>query len=1089
MTQTDFESFVDTNDNKNDNNLEDHFDIPDDCQNETNITSIRFGRRIWKSVTNIDQRCIPVITMMSDVKIKSTAPYFSFPYMEKSSDDDVKIVGDLFDYALTGKMPDEKIKKKCNQKHNVVKKDSAEQIKLKNSMQKIKEKIDKINTYFNPQTKLWDFNARINSLFDSLEINAYVLLKIIEYFEYFYNHDLEEKTYEIIIIAYRFLDMLKNNNQFSSLLKTKLSDQLEKLEIKTNYEPKNVLNKFKRLTVYNKYEYILPNTKGLRPMDHQIELLTSIMESFYTTDKNKKNFFRKYTVMAGYGKTTTVVAIGKLFQEMNKLQTYSKNRIRLVFACNIDSVRLEVIKMLHYTGITYGNVAYKETGDKTARYWDIRQYQGREVLNPTVLITGPEFAFDVIKYFESKGEHIVLFYDEPTVGADNPTSIYIKDNAKLLLNLPGKTILSSATFPEKIDTILNLHEIRFPGINLSLPSISCTDVKIGCQTFTFNQTAFPIYSGIKNKTELQQLSSAITSNPFLKRMCTFETLESLHNLIIKHNVRMNFDFNAWKKNISNMNPNSISLCALELLKMFSNLSDSCIASVFQIGGDKNNTKIKMDELLNKWTLQMDGMTLIASKNPVDFVKHNFSAFIDTVNSKYDIRAALEKYDLAMEKYEKLLEDKRKAEETAAKKVLVKDEGGNVIGSTHLEGGLEKFKDIKEPNFEFPESCQINSEGNCFHLCHKKNGICKHKTHNQMFPSAIKKTFDGRYRLGEIHYDSDLIILLLCGIGVWSKNINNDYYKEFVLEYASQGKLAYVIADETICFGTNYPFTRVFIDNDFANQHSMETIMQVIARGGRLGLSYEASAYLPDCLISRFCDYVKTGRDTIFDEGKNICNQVMTEYEKQTMKIFDELQKETQKMFDLYSNINKKFYNQCKEKIEINIVFLIEANEREEELLKFTDKEKESADDESEQEDEDKDDQQDKSQINFNIQLNKNDNQKVNNEKLVDEWDEMLDEILQNQEEQTKTTHTIKTFNNIQTSNNWRNEPRASDNRRNNSGTLTSYSIKSNDWRDSMYSVNKSKNNFGSNWRENNTGKTYNNENSANNEKYVPPSRR
>jgi hypothetical protein len=112
---------------------------------------------------------------------------------------------------------------------------------------------------------------------------------------------------------------------------------------------------------------------------------------------------------------------------------------------------------------------------------------------------------------------------------------------------------------------------------------------------------------------------------------------------------------------------------------------------------------------------------------------------------------------------------------------------------------------------------------------------------------------------------------MAGIAVFSSSITSQHYRSKVMEFASNGRLAYVIADESICFGTNYPFVRVFVDEKFAMNHSIAVINQVMARAGRMGLAWKATAFLPSTIIDRFTNYVITGKDSCFDEGKNLSN--------------------------------------------------------------------------------------------------------------------------------------------------------------------------------------------------------------------------
>ena len=216
-------------------------------------------------------------------------------------------------------------------------------------------------------------------------------------------------------------------------------------------------------------------------MEHQITVLTQILENF------DDGFLIKYIVMAGYGKTTSAVAIGKLVQLLNKMPKYARTQVRLVFTCNVDSVRLEVAKLLFHTGITFGSVAHKYWERKMVRTeqdWYIKKHPSCKEDHPTVLITGPEFP-SMLFVLSKQKEKLSLFFDNLTVGADTRNSFALKANSKVLANLPKRTILSTATFPDDADIgcVYDIYKRNYPLGKNNLPPISCTDIKISLYLF------------------------------------------------------------------------------------------------------------------------------------------------------------------------------------------------------------------------------------------------------------------------------------------------------------------------------------------------------------------------------------------------------------------------------------------------------------------------------------------------------------------------------------------------------------------------------------------------------------------------------
>lgn len=99
------------------------------------------------------------------------------------------------------------------------------------------------------------------------------------------------------------------------------------------------------------------------------------------------------------------------------------------------------------------------------------------------------------------------------------------------------------------------------------------------------------------------------------------------------------------------------------------------------------------------------------------------------------------------------------------------------------------------------------------------------------------------------------MLLHLGIGIYSpksqelnperKDGIDTRYTEKVVEMCSAGYISFLFADRSIVYGTNFPFSNVFIDPEFAEISSLNTLYQLIGRAGRVGRSYMAKVFLID----------------------------------------------------------------------------------------------------------------------------------------------------------------------------------------------------------------------------------------------------
>ena len=69
------------------------------------------------------------------------------------------------------------------------------------------------------------------------------------------------------------------------------------------------------------------------------------------------------------------------------------------------------------------------------------------------------------------------------------------------------------------------------------------------------------------------------------------------------------------------------------------------------------------------------------------------------------------------------------------------------------------------------------------------------------------------------------------------------YLDKVEELASQNFLAYIISDESLCYGANFPISNVILRDDLAEKLNMNEMFQLIGRAGRVGQSWTARAFL------------------------------------------------------------------------------------------------------------------------------------------------------------------------------------------------------------------------------------------------------
>ena len=129
---------------------------------------------------------------------------------------------------------------------------------------------------------------------------------------------------------------------------------------------------------------------------------------------------------------------------------------------------------------------------------------------------------------------------------------------------------------------------------------------------------------------------------------------------------------------------------------------------------------------------------------------------------------------------------------------------------------------------------------------------------------------------------------MCGVGVYSPITLDQKYTNEVIKLATNGMLAFVIADYNISYGTNYPFNTVVITEDFTRNHSMNTLFQLMGRAGRCGKSWTANVFVPQELYDIFITYI--AEPSVFDTEE--------------IKLYD-LIKKNNKWLNLISKMLKK----------------------------------------------------------------------------------------------------------------------------------------------------------------------------------------
>ncbi len=550
--------------------------------------------------------------------------------------------------------------------------------------------------------------------------------------------------------------------------------------------------------------------------------------------------------MIGSGKTTLIVPFANHIKFLRNNNYYYKD-LQLIFCCNIYSVKLQVANLCFNSSIPFGmahihtiyydinnNIVNKDSYHHCVdEIRIINNYNCHNNDNNRIVIIGSP---DVIELLLKHSKNYVLFIDEPTVGLDSKfdmNSPLMISNVKLFLNLPKRSILSSATLPSSdtkpMQYIINNIINNFPDITIN--TIINNEIFIGCKVITYSNNFVTPHDNCISYHALQHIISHVNSNPFLGRMYTFDIL----NILIQRSQLTTlldvFD------NVQHINANSIKNQSLKTLNSLNN--DDIIINCCKIINYNNFPSLDINLLGTTQSYMFPNMTLIAIE--YDIINTALSIFDNLLNL------------LLPKRYESIMSEycKNKTSFYKKKTKLIESQKKSKFNyhSDEKLSKIERNKDLNDnigepPKINFPNYLQINSYD---HL-HLFNNLDKN-IKPRVLLSLENIDFDN------LAVNNDIKLLLMCGVGIYSPSTLDSKYTNEIINLASSGSLAFIVSNYEMCYGTNYPFNSVIITKEFADNHSFNTLFQLMGRAGRHGKSWSAYAYIPNNLADVFQNYM------------------------------------------------------------------------------------------------------------------------------------------------------------------------------------------------------------------------------------------
>ncbi len=855
---------------------------------------------------------------------------------EKSTNTDIEIInssglftiGDLNYLKLREEIKDLiKLQPISNEKKNKEKKiNKATKLKLENCENNLKNKIVLLKELLkdNIQEKLYD-DLMIN--FNYVEMRIIILMKLIELLTIKNKGKVFGKTNkeisqdeennnkeEILLASQKILHNLKlyknTNNFFKKIcnipdIEIELSQQLiddfkfkiDELSEQVNIKLHEIANKKPKLIFDTKYDITIPEMR-LKPHDTQLELINTIKKNI------NKGFLIFYKTLPGLGKTSMILSICSFIKK-------SQDKKRVIFCCSdsLESVRVQVLRVMFNFGIKFGiGNALDENKYVIKNSWNCKNDDERELIVCDYLST-----YLILK--EEKYEYL-LFFDEPTVMTDkDPNTLVIKTLSKILYYLPKYTILSSATLPllNEISNVTDNFKLKYP--EAIFKEIVSNKTLIGCTIKDFNNKIIVPHYNCKNNIELGNLIAKIKKYPLLGKFYTLPYLMNLNEFM--KNYKQNIDLDS----IQSFEQENILENILLLLERISNdtnidFEKFKLIEIFDINEDKidlerldnNYNNIDYTKFLTTHAYKYIGCCLIATKKPIDFVKKYFSEIIEKLKDKVKIKNinhVYQKYTKDLKQLNSQIED-----------IQTRYTSDNIID--------EKINSLlnKKPKINFPSALQINTYEHIKSFAKYVKSYDNSLLKNVITPELIDITnFD---------VDEEINFLLYMGIGIYTPYLPSDYTDQ-VLDMLSDRQLAYIITDESFCYGANYQISNVIINDDLANEHSINTILQLIGRTSRIGKSWTGKVYLDNNTKIRLLNFFDTPDINSSNEGKNISTAFENIISEINIENIKKKELEEKKELERINNINKKIEEEKKRQLEAEEILKKKNKEIKEEI--------------------------------------------------------------------------------------------------------------------------------------------------------------
>jgi len=629
---------------------------------------------------------------------------------------------------------------------------------------------------------------------------------------------------------------LKNNvlNDLKKVYKRFLDD--------IEFDILHAAHNYSKFFIRTSYDSFLPGLE-MSPYPSQLDTI-----QFISKNVSKNGFLLWLNTLTGEGKTSLVVAIAKL--AMNFSASLNED-IKVIYCCSekLKTIRHQVGQYAMKGAIPFCLMDYDKVNKK------VNTISIKSVKN-VLLIADIDSTLSLLE--ENKGEKYILFFDEPTFELDKKNSEMIGYLTRMFNVLPSMSILSTATAPlrEDIPRLEKSFLQKYPKANIEF--ICSTRVQIGSEICGFDGKVFLPHVGCTTITELREVIDKIKKDGFLQKCYTANVVNAMYMTLLsiakKYKLKTDgiLNFGEEMQVSGNMNQLTIQKIGLSYLEKVLEISSLVLPQVASLPSERPLATTPSDEIVEKFcnikfmkvpidfrTMSerfsyFENQTLVVTENPKGFFNEYFQDYLSGAEKDMKMKFSdiYKKYTKEMEKFK---EKEKEIYESVEKMSKMNKQEREILLQTRLN---ELFS--QSPRMELSEKHIIGSKPYFEDR--------KEDTEGRVYISVDQIDWD------EVVGEEKYLFGLALGVGIMSPSNMSHSYTQKVIDLASRGLLAYVIADEDICYGTNYPFENVIVD-ECLKDHSVKTIFQVFARAGRPGKSWKANIFAHQDILSIIKNYV------------------------------------------------------------------------------------------------------------------------------------------------------------------------------------------------------------------------------------------